>query len=156
MGTWHHYPWCFFDAEPLAQDKIIFIVDSLVTILDYKKRQIIFQQSFSFPLSACPATDTSIAVGLKTGRVTLVSTASGKKIADYQLVNELGGKTINTSLTEVRRAANGDLLVATDFAGLVIIDKNGNITRHTHDPLNTATISANNTYRSFAGKKGRS
>ncbi len=144
----------FIDAEPLAQDKIIFIIDSLVSIVDYKKRQIIFQQSFSFPLSACPASDTSIAVGLKAGRVTLVSTISGKKIADYQLVNELGGKTINTSLTEVRRAANGDLLVATGFAGLVIIDKKGNITRHTHDPLNPGTISANNTYRSFAGNKG--
>jgi putative methionine-R-sulfoxide reductase with GAF domain len=44
--------------------------------------------------------------------------------------------------------------VATDFAGLITISKNGNITRHTHDPINPGTISSNNTYRAFAGKRG--
>lgn len=161
-GKWKELDWVpplitrgnFMDAEPLGRDQIIFIVDSLVTVLDYTTRQIIFQQPFAEPVSACPASDTTIAVGLKTGRVAIVSIASGKKIAEYQLVNQLGGKTINTYLTEVRRAANGDLLVATDFAGLIIIDSKGNITQHTHDPLNPGAISANNTYRSFAGKKG--
>ncbi len=161
-GKWKELDWVpplikkgnFVDAEPLDRDKIIFVIDSLVTILDYKTRQIIFQQSFALPLSVCPASDTTLAVGLKTGQIAIVSIASGKRIANYQLVNQLGGKTINTYLTEVRRAANGDLLVATDFAGLIIIDNKGNITRHTHDPLNPGAISANNTYRSFAGKKG--
>jgi ligand-binding sensor domain-containing protein len=144
----------FTDAEPFAQDKIIFITNNLVTILDYKTRKIIFRQTFDRPLSACPASDTTIAVGVKTGTVTIVNINSGKTIADYQLINTLGGKTINTYLTEVRQAANGDLLVATDFAGLIIIDSKGNITRHTHDPLNAGTISGNNTYRAFAGTKG--
>lgn len=144
----------FVDAEAFAQDKIIFITNNLVSILDYKTRQIIFRQTFDAPLSACPASDSTIAVGVKTGTISIVSIRSGKTIAQYQLINTLGGKTINTYLTEVRRAANGDLLVATDFAGLIIIDSKGNITRHTHDPLNPGTVSGNNTYRAFAGPKG--
>lgn len=144
----------FIDAEPFTQDKVIFITNSLVTILDYQTKKIIFRQTFVVPLSACPVSDTSIAVGLHSGWVSIVNIHSGKKIADYELINKLGERTINTHLTEVRRAANGDLLVATDFAGLIIIDKKGNITRYTHDPLNAGSISANNTYRAFAGKKG--
>ena len=161
-GKWKELDWVtpvitkgtFVDAEPFTQDKIIFITDSVVTMLDYKTRQLIFRQSFATPLSACPVSDTTIAVGVKAGRVAIVDIHSGKKIAEYQLVNTLGGKTINTYLTEVRRAANGDLVVATDFAGLIIIDSKGNVTRHTHDPLNAGTISGNNTYRAFAGKRG--
>ncbi len=99
-GKWKELDWVpplikkgnFVDAEPLDRDKIIFVIDSLVTILDYKTRQIIFQQSFALPLSVCPASDTTLAVGLKTGQIAIVSIASGKRIANYQLVNQLGGK----------------------------------------------------------------
>lgn len=161
-GKWKELTWVpqaiargvFVDAEAADANKIIFITDSIVSILDYDKKKIVFSKTFVDPLSACLATDTSIAVGLKAGKVVLLSTNTGKEIASYQLVNELGGKTINTYLTEVRRAANGDLIIATDFAGLTIIDTKGNITRHTHDPLDLNTISANNTYRAYAGKKG--
>lgn len=161
-GKWKELDWIpavigkgvFVDAEPFSEDKIIFATDTLVAILDYKTRQIIYRQPFVLPLSVCPVNDSSIAIGVQTGRVAIVNIVSGKTVADYQLTNKLNGKTINTYLTEVRRAANGDLLVATDFAGLTIIDKKGNITRHTHDPLNPGSISANNTYRAYAGKKG--
>ena len=35
-----------------------------------------------------------------------------------------------------------------------IVYKNGLVTRHTHDPIKEQSISANNTYRTFAGKNG--
>lgn len=161
-GKWQHLNWLpdvigkggFVDAEPITADKVIFITDSVVSILDYKTKQLVFRQAYDIPLSACPATDTSIAVGLKKGKVILVDTRNGRRIAEYQLVNQLGGKTINANLTEVRRASNGDLLVATDFAGLTIIDNKGNITSHVHDPLNPGSISGDNIYRAYAGKNG--
>jgi ligand-binding sensor domain-containing protein len=144
----------FIDAEPFTEDQIIYAMDTVVAILDYKTRKVIYRQSFVLPLSACPVSDTEIAVGIQTGRVSIINIVSGKVVSDYQLTNKLKDKTFNTYLTEVRRAANGDLLVATDFAGLIIIDKKGNITRHTHDPLKPGSISANNIFRSFAGKRG--
>ncbi|WP_276479674.1 ligand-binding sensor domain-containing protein [Paraflavitalea pollutisoli] len=161
-GKWKQLEWLpdligkggFVDAEPVKADQVIFITDSVVSILDYKTRKLVFRQVFEIPLSACRATDTSIAVGLKKGKVMLVNISNGRHIATYQLVNQLGGKTINANLTEVRRAANGDLLVATDFAGLTIIDAKGHITSHIHDPLNPSSISGNNIYRAYAGKNG--
>jgi ligand-binding sensor domain-containing protein/putative methionine-R-sulfoxide reductase with GAF domain len=142
------------DVEPFSENRIIFTVDSLVAILDYKTKRIIYQQRFNVPLSACPVSAQEIAIGLYSGKVIIVNFVTGKTVREYQLTNVLNNRSINTNLTEVRRAANGSLLVATDFAGLIIIDKNGIITRHTHDPLKPGTISANNTYRSFAGKRG--
>ena len=144
----------FLDAEPLTENKIIFTMFDKVLILDYSTRQIIYKQNFALPVSACAINDQEIAVGIQTGHVLVINLASGKTVKDYQLTSQLNDLNINTYLSEVRRAANGDLLVATDFAGLITIDKNGVITRHTHDPINPGTISANNTYRAFAGKRG--
>jgi ligand-binding sensor domain-containing protein/putative methionine-R-sulfoxide reductase with GAF domain len=144
----------FVDAEPFSNNAIIFTLDSMVAILDYATRKIIYQQTFQQPVSACPVSLHEIAIGMEYGQVLIVDIVSGKTVRQYNLTNELNGKAINTHLTEVRRAANGDLLVATDFAGLIIIDQAGHITRHTHDPINAGSIAANNTYRAFAGKKG--
>jgi hypothetical protein len=144
----------FVDAEPFAADKIIFTIDTIVALLDYKTRRITYQHSFEVPLSACPVSDSSIAVGMYKGEVAVINIFSGRTIASYQLTNTLNNKTISTHLTEVRRAANGELLVATDFAGLIIIDTEGNVSKYTHDPLVPTTVSANNTFRSFAGKRG--
>jgi len=144
----------FLDAEPFANDKIIFAVDSMVLLLDYKTRKIIYQHAFDMPVSVCPVTDTSIAVGMYGGNVAIMNIFSGRMIANYRLTNKLEDKTVSTHLTEVRRTANGEILVATDFAGLIIIDNEGNISKYTHDPLVPASISGNNTYRAYAGKKG--
>lgn len=142
------------DAESFSADKVIFTMDTVVAIFDYKAKKLLYQQAFTVPLSACRVSDTSIAIGLQTGRVVIVNLFNKNIIADYQLTSILKDKTINTYLTEVRRAANGDLIVATDFAGLIIIDKKGNISRYTHDPLRPGSLSGNNSYRSFAGQKG--
>ena len=144
----------FVDAEPFSENAILFVLDSTVVILDYASHQIVFQQNFQQPVSVCPVNREEIAVGLGFGQVIIVNIKTGVTVHQYHLVNELNGKAINTHLTEVRRAANGGLLVATDFAGLVIIDSSGQITRHTHDPIDAGSIAANNTYRAFAGKNG--
>ena len=57
-------------------------------------------------------------------------------VKDYLLTSELNKKTINSTITEVRPAANGSLLVATDYAGIFIIDRAGNISNYKHDPIN--------------------
>jgi putative methionine-R-sulfoxide reductase with GAF domain len=144
----------FLDAEPFSENKIIFTMIDKVLILDYATKQITWRQGFKLPVSACAVNDQEVAIGIQTGRVQVINLVSGRTVRDYQLTNQLNDLNINTYLSEVRRAANGDLLVATDFAGLITIDKNGNITRHTHDPIKPGTISANNTYRAFAGKRG--
>lgn len=160
-GKWTRIDWIpepvanghFLDAEPYSEDSIIFVNDSLVSILDYHSRKIVYKQAFDMPVSACPASAGEIAVGLHKGRVAVASVAN-KGQSYFDLTTRANGKILNTYLTEVRRACNGDLLIATDFAGLITIDQAGNITRHTHDPISPRSISANNTYRSFAGQNG--
>ncbi len=144
----------FLDAEMFDGDRVIFCMDTLVAIVDFKTRQVIFQKDYKYPLSACRVNDSQIAVGLQTGHVIITDITSGRQVKSYELKHNLNGKFINTNLSEVRRASNGDLLVATDFNGLVVIDKAGNITEHTHDPLDAHSLSSNYTYRVLAGPKG--
>jgi ligand-binding sensor domain-containing protein/putative methionine-R-sulfoxide reductase with GAF domain len=144
----------FVDAEKFSDDQVIFCMDTLVAIVDYRQQKIIYQGAFRFPLSACKINANEIAIGLQTGHVLIVNIHTGQQVRKYELRHNLNGKLVNSNLTEVRRASNGDLLVATDFNGLVVIDKNGNITEHTHDPLDANSLSSNYTYRVIAGPKG--
>lgn len=144
----------FLDAETFTKDQIIFTMDSAVVVLDYATKKILYEESFQKPVTACKVSPNQIAIGLQTGQVIVVDINTHQVVRQYQLTQELNGETIDSYLTEVRMATNGDLLVATDFSGLVVIDKEGNITRHTHDPLNSGTISSNYTYRVLPGPKG--
>jgi hypothetical protein len=103
----------FFDAEPYSEDKIIYTTNYLVAILDYKTKQITYEQFFDGPVSACRTAENEIAVGQTNGQVKVVDIISKKIKREYQLTNKLDGTIINTSLSEVRCAPNGDILVAT-------------------------------------------
>jgi len=59
-GKWQEIGWIpapikrlFLDAEKFSEDKVIFSMDTLVAILDYRKRKILYQAPFRFPVSAC-------------------------------------------------------------------------------------------------------
>lgn len=137
----------FFDAEPFSADQIIYTMDSSVMILDYNTKRVVYEQPFFAPVSACKMSEEEIAVGIQTGWVQIINIKRKEIVKEYGLTNDQNGKQINTSLSEVRCASNGDLLVATGFAGLISINKAGVITRYVHDPLKPGSISANNTYR---------
>ncbi|MBC7904685.1 MAG: histidine kinase [Gemmatimonadaceae bacterium] len=161
-GKWEKLNWLpeyisfkyFLDAENFDDDKIIFTTDSIVTIIDYKNKSVFFELPIKSAVSACRVNDVQIAVGIHMGMVKKINIRNGNVDNEYRITNELIGRSINTNLSEVRRASNGDLIVATDFAGLVTIDKMDRITRHTHDPLDPGTLSSNNTFRAFAGENG--
>ncbi len=145
----------FLDAEPYNGDKIIYCTYSEVLMLDYATRKISYKKPYMvYPVSACRMDENEIAVGLMDGTVQFIIVSDNKVIREYKLTNEFHGEKINTDLSEVRRATNGDLIVATGTAGLITIDKSGNVKRHTHDPINSRSISANNTYRALPGSNG--
>ncbi|MBC7889066.1 MAG: histidine kinase [Ferruginibacter sp.] len=142
------------DIAPFAEDKIIFTMDSIVAILDYANRRIVYEETFYPLLASCKVSDHDIGIGLQTGQVKVININTKARIREYWLTSDFNGQTINTNLTDLQCAANGDLLVTTGFAGLIIIDKAGKITRHEHDPLNPNSISTNNTSRVLAEKNG--
>jgi ligand-binding sensor domain-containing protein/putative methionine-R-sulfoxide reductase with GAF domain len=145
----------FLDAFPFDENKIIYATYRGVYILDYATRSLFFEQPYTqHPVSVCRINDGEIAVGLMNGMVQVVNIHTKKVTREYSLGNEIDGVVMNTSLTEVRPAANGNLLVATGIAGLVIIDSTGKLTQQSHNPINPRTIAANNTYRVLGGLKG--
>ncbi|RYG06102.1 MAG: GAF domain-containing protein [Chitinophagaceae bacterium] len=161
LSKWKKLSWLppafgrlFLDAEKFSANEVIFCMDTLVAILDYRTKQVKYQAPFRFPVSACRINARQIAVGLQTGHVNIVDITTGEIVKTHELKYSLNGKQVNVNLTEVRLASNGDILVATDFSGLVVIDTKGNITEHTHDPLDLHSLSSNYTYRVLAGPKG--
>ena len=144
----------FHDAEPFDENKIIYATDSLVMIVDYGNDRITYEQPFTAVFSLCRYSDHELAIGLQHGKVQIADINKKEIVKEYPITSELNKKRINSTITEVRQAANGSLLVATDYAGLVIIDKAGNISNYTHDPINTSSLGANTTWRALSGSNG--
>lgn len=144
----------FHDAEPFDENKIIYATDSLVTIVDYAENKIAYQQPFTAVFSVCRYSDHELAIGLQHGQIQIVDIRTKQVVKKYLITSELNKKKINATLTEVRLAVNGSLLVATEYAGLVIIDRAGNISSYVHDPSNPESIGANLTWRVLSGSNG--
>ncbi len=144
----------FSDAEPFDENKIIYATDSLVMIVDYATNKIAYEQPFTNVTSLCRYSAYELAIGLGEGLVLIVDIRSKKIVKQYEITSELNKKMINSTITEVRPAANGSLLIGTYFAGLMIIDKAGNISRYSHDPINPNSIAANMLWRVLGGKNG--
>ncbi|MBL7741746.1 MAG: histidine kinase [Chitinophagaceae bacterium] len=144
----------FHDAEPFSENQAIYATDSLVMIVDYAKQTIIYEQPFTAVFSLCRYSDHELAIGLQHGVVQIVDINTKKINKQYQVTSILNKKKINSTITEVRPAINGSLLVATDYAGLAIIDREGNISNYIHDPINPNTIGANIIWRSLGGSNG--
>lgn len=144
----------FHDAEPFDEDKMIYATDSLVMIMDYSTRQTVYEQPFTAVFSLCRYSDTELAVGLQHGKVQIVDIQKKQVKQEYHVTSELNKRRVNATITEVRQAANGSILVSTDFAGLSIIDKSGKISNYTHDPINPRSLGANTTWRVLSGANG--
>ena len=144
----------FHDAEPFDENQMIYATDSLVMILDYAKRKITYEQPFTAVFSLCRHSNSELAIGLQHGKVQIVDIKKKQVSREYHITSELNKRTVNATITEVRPAPNGSILVSTDFAGLVIIDQAGNISNYTHDPINPNSIGANTTWRVMSGHNG--
>ena len=143
------------EVSRFSDDKIIYSLDSLVAIVDYASRKIIYEDIFIAALSSCRINNQQIAVGLQTGQVKVVDINTNKKIVrEYQLTGKLNGITVNTALNHLQLAPNGEILVATVAAGLVRIDSAGNKSNYIHDPLSEASISAKNTFKVLTEPNG--
>jgi len=144
----------FHDAEPFDENKIIYATDSLVMIVDYASQKVVYEQPFTGVTSLCRYSAYELAIGLGQGLVQIVDIRSKEIVKEYPVTSELNKKIINTTVTEVRPAANGSILVGTYFGGLMIIDKAGNVSNYTHDPVNPNSIAANMLWRVLGGSNG--
>lgn len=144
----------FHDADPFDENKVIYATDSLVMIVDYAGGKLVYEQPFTAVFSLCRYSDHELAIGLQHGVVQIADINTKKINRQYQVTSELNKKKINSTITEVRPAANGSLLVGTDYAGLTIIDREGKMYSYTHDPINPNTIGGNMLWRTLGGSNG--
>ena len=144
----------FLDISSFDKDKIILCLGNKVRVVDYKSRSIVYEGVFEIPVTACRIKGDKIAIGLQKGIVKIVDISSRTTISTYQLFNEANGKKIPTTLSEVRLASDGSLLIATATAGIAVIDSLGNIHQYRHNPIDPTSISTNNTYRIIGGPCG--
>ena len=161
-GKWNLLSWIpkelryekILDARKFSNNKAMFTTDSTVIILDYAAHKIVWKRSFFAPVSACKIDDDNIAVGIQTGHVQLINISTNSLTKEYYLTHELDGKPANTNLTDVQRTGKGALIVSTGYAGLIMIDTAGTITRYTHNALDPASLSANNIFKAMTFMNG--
>jgi ligand-binding sensor domain-containing protein/putative methionine-R-sulfoxide reductase with GAF domain/anti-sigma regulatory factor (Ser/Thr protein kinase) len=144
----------FSDAEPFDENRIIYATDSLVMLVDYASNKVVYDQPFTSVFSICRYSDHELAIGLQHGKVQIVDFQKKQIVKDYLLTSELNKKMIRSTITEVRPAANGSIVVATDYTGIFIIDRSGNISNYKHDAIDKNSLGANTTWRVLGGQNG--
>lgn len=144
----------FSDAEPFDENRIIYATDSLIMLVDYASNKVVYDQPFNSVFSLCRYSDHELAIGLQHGKVQIIDFQKKQIVKDYLLTSELNKKMIRSTITEVRPAANGSIVVATDYTGIFIIDRSGNISNYKHDAIDKNSLGANTTWRVLGGQNG--
>jgi len=138
-----------------TKDTVTYVYEQKVVLIDYHSKKIIFQKDIPGAVTACRFNDRCIAVSARNGLVVIVDIVSSQVLKNYQVYNEVNGNKSSPRVTEIYKAANGNLILATALAGLVMIDSaGGDITYYRHDPLNPGTVSTDLLYRVLAGAGG--
>ncbi len=145
----------FNTAMYFIKDKGIYVYEEEVIIVDYKTRKIIFKKNIPGAVTACRYNDESIAAANRSGNVYIINVATQQEISSYYVYNETDGKRSSPRISEMIKAADGSLLLATLLKGLVRIDSaSGTAKAYQHEPLNTASISSDLLFRVFAAANG--
>ncbi len=142
------------DIGPFGPDKKLFVLDSAVIIYDYAAKKIIFDETYYPLIAAYRLNDHEVAIGMQIGKVKIIDIATKELKKEYPVTTLSNGQYINTNLTDMQCSDNGDILLTTGFAGMIMIDKNGKLNQYTHDPLNPNSISSNNTTNVMVDKNG--
>ena len=139
-----------FDAEQyirIGADKLF--------MLDYTSQKKIFEFDLPFAVSACRVNNDEIIAAVFKGKLVRISISQKKIIKEYPLTRTENGRIINTNIVKVRQAANGQIIVATGLGGIMLFDPvTEKITRYTHDPLNTRSLSENSIENIFCDAAG--
>ena len=140
---------------PFTKDAVIYIFEQKVIIVDYKSKKIIFEKDITGAVTACSVNDKTIAVATRNGEVMIIDITTGQELQRYQVYNELNGRKSGTRVSEMVKASDGSLALATGLAGLVIIDSATNkVTYYQHDVFDPGSVSTNLLYRVLAGPGG--
>jgi ligand-binding sensor domain-containing protein len=143
------------DNVPFTGEQYIQTGRDKLIILDYANQKKTFEFEMPFLVSACRINEDEIMAVIFKGKLARISISQKKVIKEYPLTRVEKGKIINSNVLKVRQAANGQILASTGLGGLVIFDPaSEKITRYTHDPLNTHSLSENGIDNIFCDAAG--
>ncbi len=104
----------FSDAEPFGEDQVLYGTRTGVMIFDYATGKVIFEKPLKEIMSLCKYSDHEIAIAFRNDGVKIIDTKTGQVTKMFPLTRALNNQQKPTILNEIRPAANGSLLVATD------------------------------------------
>jgi ligand-binding sensor domain-containing protein len=163
IGKWQSLDWSIKEQSkigwqenvPFAKEQYIQIARDKLIILDYATQKKTFEFGLPYLVSACRINNDEIMAVIFKGKLVRISISQKKVIKEYPLTRMEKGKIINSNVLKVRQAANGQILASTGLGGLVIFDPaTEKITRYTHDPLNTHSLSENGIGNIFCDAAG--
>jgi ligand-binding sensor domain-containing protein len=127
-----------------------------IILLDADKGSIIGYWKFPNALGAIMLNDGDLLV--TTGRdkeLFLFDTAASKTKANYGVLKDSFGKTVEGYFRYLSFQADGKVVITTGYDGIVTFDPLTKSTiKYSHDPLDVNSISGNNTYKISSDKDG--
>lgn len=132
-------------ATWLESDKVLLATDSIIYLYDYATDVFVEQYPVGQVSAMCKVSGNRFAFIRQTGQV-VVMNSNGRIERQYQLASNFP--------TDIKMAANGDLVIAAGMNGIVVIDTKGTITTHVHNPIIPTSIISNSAYRLATGNNG--
>ena len=145
----------FNTARALNRDTAIYVFEQKVVVIDYRQKKIFFEKAIPKAVTACDFGKESMAVATRHGWIGIFDIRRKLELRKYQLDDHLEGQKTGIAVSEMYKASNGSLVMATGQAGLIMIDSvTGAISQYLHDPINPGSVCNNQLYRVLAGKSG--
>ncbi len=135
------------DVINYDENKLLISTDSLVTILDYAAGKVVYAQPFSGIISVCPSGPGRIVLANTSGSLTFVDIRNGNIVRETDLSSYVTPRIPKTFWAEVRPAAGGNIVYASNRLGFFIVGPDGNVKHYAHEPTNPSSVAGDRVVR---------
>jgi ligand-binding sensor domain-containing protein len=142
------------DYSKLKNDLFIQTGKDELIVFDYATQKKVFDFMLPFSITACRYNDDEILAASYKGRLSRISISQNKIVKEYPLTYNAGGKIVNSSISSIRQAPNGEIVIAGTGGCFVFDPIKETISPYTHDPLQDGSIAAGLMDKIFAFPRG--
>lgn len=143
-----------FEMINFDDDKLLVSMVDRILLVDYNTEKILYQYPVPDILSICRVRGNEVALADSKGTMRIIDITNGKVLKNFDFTIYNSPKVIATSWVEIRMAADGNILYASQSHGFSIIDSTGRVSHFSHDPVNPYSIASDRVVRLLGKPNG--
>jgi ligand-binding sensor domain-containing protein/putative methionine-R-sulfoxide reductase with GAF domain len=139
-----------------GENKVVFIGANSLCVFDTEQLKVLLNLHIPDIAGAEKINETEALVTSEKGSpLSKISLEENRITKNYSNLTDQYGDKINSSLRGIKKMADGRIIMTSGYAGVYVFDASTEkLFRYAHDPLNNRTVSANNTFYTYADSNG--